>query len=141
MISVIKDGVVLQSFTPGKLSVLTVDASDYGLGAVLEQDEKPVIFISRRLSKSERNYAQTQKEALAIVWSLERLHKYLYGLKFVINTDHKPLQYILNPSSSLQKSTSAMIQRWAIKLAAYNYEIRYVPGVKIPNADYLTRFS
>ena len=61
-------------------------ASDYALGAALEQSEQPVIFITRKLSKAERGYSQTQKEALAVVWAVKKLHKYLYGSHFTIIT-------------------------------------------------------
>ena len=116
-----------------------MDASEYALGAVLEQEQHPVICISRKLSAAEKNYSQVQREALAIHWAVQRLHKYLFGTKFTIVTDHKPLQYLLNPSASLSKATSAMIQRWALHLSTYDYEIQHRPGKEIPQADYLSR--
>ncbi|GBP14313.1 Retrovirus-related Pol polyprotein from transposon gypsy [Eumeta japonica] len=58
---------------------LTTDASSCALGAVLEQEGKPVTFISRTLNKAEENYATNEKEMLAIVWALKTLRNYLYG--------------------------------------------------------------
>jgi hypothetical protein len=135
------DGKVLKSFRVGLPCELIVDASDYGLGAILEQNGHPVICISRQLSKSESGYSQTQKEALAIHWAVRRLHKYLFGHHFKIVTDHKALEYMLNPSSSLTKTTSAMLQRWALELAAYSYSIEHRPGKRIPHADYFSRYA
>ena len=135
------NGEVLQSFQLGVESELVVDASEDAIGAVLEQRGHPVICISRRLSQAERNYSQTQREALAVVWAVKRLHKYLFAVKFRLITDHKALEYIMKPEASLAKTTSAMLQRWAIFLSAYSYDIQYRPGKQIPHADYLSRHS
>ena len=62
-------GKFLKSFEIGAPSTSTVDASDYALGAALEQRDQPVIFITRKLSRAKRGYSQTQKEALAVVWA------------------------------------------------------------------------
>lgn len=68
---------------------LTTDASNYALGAVLEQNGRPIIFISRTLNKAEEHYATNEKEMLAIVWALKSLRNYLYGAARVkIFTDH-----------------------------------------------------
>lgn len=123
VVQFIKSGPVLQGFQPGKETKLTSDASETGIGAILEQEGRPVICISRRLSPSEKGYAQTQKEALAVHWAVKRLHKFLYGHPFTIITDHKSLQYIFDHKASLNKSTSAMLSRWSISLGAYDYNI------------------
>jgi len=130
---------ILQPFVIGKKCKVTVDASSEGLGAVLEQDSRPVLYISRGLSKSERNYSQTQKEALAIVWAVKRLHKYLFNAEFILETDHEALKFIFNEKASMNKNTSFMLQRWQIFLSSYNYSLRYRPGKSIPHADCLSR--
>jgi transposase InsO family protein len=141
LVYAILNGKVLASYQPGAYSELICDASDWAIGAVLEQGGRPVICVSRLLTKAEKNYAQTQKEALAIFWATRRLHKYLFGAKFKIVTDHRALQFIFNPSASIGKTTSAMLQRWALALSAYDYDIEHRSGGSIPHADYLSRHA
>lgn len=87
---------VLALFDPNRETVVSADVSSFGLGAVLLQkqqtgDFKPVAYISRSMTPTEQRYAQIEKEALAFTWACERLADYLIGLKFHIQTDHKPL--------------------------------------------------
>ena len=89
---------------------LAADASAHGIGAVLSHmlptgEEKPVAFVSRTLSSSDKNYAQLEKEALALVFGVKRFHQYLYGRKFTHLTDHKPLTTILGTHCRSQTST------------------------------------
>ena len=97
--------------------------------------------ISRLLSQAEKGYSQTQKEALAVFWAVKRLHKYLFGNKFTIVTDHQAFSYVFNPKTSTSKATAAMVQRWALYLSGYDYDIKYRLGSQIPQADFLSRFS
>ena len=91
---------------------LIADASPVGLGAVLPQEQgegvgRAVCYASKSLSAVERRYSQTEKEALALVWSVERFHVYLLGREFELVTDHKPLEVIYSPKSK----SSARIER------------------------------
>ena len=131
----------LQPFRKGVDTKVICDASEYAIGGMLEQEGQPIICVSRKLNKSERGYSQTQKEALALVWCVKRLHKFLYGLHFCIVTDHQSLSYIFHPHKSLQKGTSNMIQRWATNISQYSYDIEFRNGTKIPQADFLSRYS
>ena len=70
--------------------ILTTDASNQGLGAVLSQNGHPCLFISRTLNKAEERYSASEKELLAIVWAMKRLRQYLVGNEFKIQTDHRP---------------------------------------------------
>ena len=80
--------------------LLTTDASDYAIGAVLSQgtvgQDRPIAYASRVLSQAEQNYNTTEKELLAIVWAVKHFRPYLYGTKFTIVTDHKPLIWLFN---------------------------------------------
>ena len=104
-----------------------------------DHSERPIAYASRPLSSAERNYAQLDKEALSIVFGVKHFHQYLYGRKFIIMSDHKPLQYLLGETRGIPPMASARIQRWALMLSAYHYEICYRPGADHANADGLSR--
>ncbi|CAJ0958241.1 unnamed protein product [Ranitomeya imitator] len=76
--------------------ILQTDASDVGVGAVLSQElhgeEHPVLYLSRKLSSSEKNYSVVEKECLAIKWAVDTLRYYLLGRKFRLVSDHAPLR-------------------------------------------------
>ena len=139
ILNILQSETVLRTFSPNAKTTLITDASPFGLGAILEQNGFPIICISRRLSVAEKGYAQTQREALAVYWAVKRLHKYLFGIKFTIISDHEALKFIYNPSKSLSKSSAAMVQRWCIALSAYNYEIKHQRARTIQHVDHLSR--
>lgn len=116
---------------------LTTDASNYALGAVLSQDNRPIVFLSRTLSRAEEHYATNEKEMLSIVWALKSLRNYLYGSpKLKIYTDHLPLTYALN-----SKNSNFKLKRWKAFLEDFNYELHYKPGSTNAVADGLSRPS
>jgi len=71
---------------------------------------------------AEQNYAQVEKEALAIIFGIKKFHQYIYGRKFKLVTNHKPLTTILIPKTGLPALAAAQIQRWTIMLSAYQYD-------------------
>jgi len=82
-----------------------------------------------------------EKEALAIVWATEKLRQFLLGRYFRIYTDHRPLEFILDPNKPLPHNTSARLQRWAIKLARYDYKILYTKPITLQHPDCLSRIE
>ena len=88
---------------------------------------------------AELNYAQLDKEGLAIIFGVKRFHQYLLGRKFTIYSDHKPLEHLFSRSRAIPPLASARIQRWALTLGAYDYNISYKPGKDQTNADLLSR--
>lgn len=116
--------------------VVTTDASNVALGAVLSQDSKPICYASRTLNDHEKNYSTIEKELLAIVWAIRYLRPYLYGVKFLVRTDHQPLKWL----SSLKEPNSRLI-RWKIKLSEYEFDIEYVKGKDNKVADFLSRLE
>ena len=107
---------------------IITDASPVGLGAVLVQEQggvwTPVCYASRSLTDCEQRYSQTEKEALGVVWACERFHAYVYGMKFIVETDHKPLETIYGPRSR----PCARIERWVLRLQPYDFSVMYRPG-------------
>ena len=95
---------------------LATDASPYGIGCVLSHvfpngSERPIAFASRTLNQAEKAYSQIDKEALALYWGVRKFNTYLYGHKFTLVTDHKPLLSIFSPKKSLPVMTAARLQR------------------------------
>ena len=100
---------------------------------------RPIAYASRTLSSHQRNYSQLDKEAYAIIFGLDRFRMYVYGRKFTIWSDHKPLEYILGPKSEIPTLAAQRLQRWAIILSAFDYDLKHIPGVQNVVADALSR--
>ena len=135
---------VLAHYDPTLPLKLDGDASAYGIGAVISHvledgSEQPIAYASRTLSSAERNYAQVEKEALSLVFGVRKFHQYLYGRKFVMVTDHKPLLALLGPKKGIPPLAAARLQRWAILLSGYTYELEFRSTEKHSNADCLSR--
>ena len=128
-------------FDKDKETSVVVDASPVGISAILSQntlgqnDHKIISYASRALTDPEKKYSQTEKEALAIVWSVEHFHLFLYGAKFSLITDHKPLEVIYGKRTA---KASARIERWILRLQPYTFNIVYKSGAENP-VDYLSR--
>ncbi len=117
-------------------SVIQADASKKGLGAVLLQDGKPVIYASRTLTSAEQNYSNIERELLSVVFALERLHTYIYGYSVKVQTDHQPLVSCWKKPVA---NNSPRLQRLLLCLAQYDIELEYLKGKENIIADALSR--
>ncbi|XP_044596644.1 uncharacterized protein LOC123273311 isoform X1 [Cotesia glomerata] len=123
---------------------ITCDASSWGLRAVLSHicDNKtirPIMIAARTLNKAEKHYAQIDHEALALIFAIKTFHQYIYGRKFVLETDHKPLVYIFGNKKGIPVMSASRLQRWAFLLLGYNFEIVHIQGKNNQVADFLSR--
>ena len=118
--------------------ILRTDASDTGLGAVLLQHHQdtlfPVAYISKKLLPREQNYSIMEKECLAVVWAVNKFLVYLYGVEFVLQTDHQSLAYL-----NKAKFNNQRVMRWALSLQPYRYKVQYIKGEDNLGADFLSR--
>ena len=136
---------VLAFYDPNLPLRIDTDASSVGLGVVMSHvypdgSERPVEFHSRTLTEAERKYSQIEKEALSIIWGVQKLHRYVYARPFSLVTDHKPLLFLFHEHKRIPEMAISRIQRWAIILASYQYSIEYRSTEKHYNADVCSRF-
>lgn len=135
---------VLAHYDPDKKLKLACDASGYGLGCVLsrvedDNSERPIAYASRTLSKSEQMYSQIDKEALSLVFGVQKFNQYLWGRHFTLCTDHKPLLSIFGSKTGLPAFAASRLQRYALYLSGYDFDICYVKSHLHGNADALSR--
>ncbi|XP_046398198.1 uncharacterized protein LOC124165003 [Ischnura elegans] len=134
----------LAHYSPSLPVILECDASPFGLGAVLVHrfangQERPIAFASRSLSRAERNYSQIDREALAIMFGVQKFNQYIYGRNFILRTDHKPLLYIFGEKKGIPQMAANRLQRWAIILQGYDFQIRYIRAADNKVVDGLSR--
>jgi transposase InsO family protein len=118
-----------------------VDASNVALGSVLSQkDEKgrdhPIYYASRQLVQAEKNYSVTEREALGMIFSVQKFRHYLLGNKVVFHVDHDALKYMVN-----KPQLSGRIARWVLLLQEFDFTVEVRPGKSHANADHLSRLN
>lgn len=129
---------ILQSPDFSQPFLVQTDASGVGLGAVLLQgppgEQKPVVFLSRKLFPREVRYSTVEKECLAIKWALDSLKYYLVEKDFELETDHRALQWL-----DKMKDTNSRVTRWYLALQPFRFSVKYRAGPDNIMADYLSR--
>lgn len=131
--------VTLQVADPNKPFTIFTDASDRGIAGILTQlddhgEERPLLYLSRKLNPTEQRYSTIEREALAVVWTINKLKAYLYGNRFTIVTDHKPLVWL---KSAGEKNNRLL--RWSLSLQDFEFEVVHRKGSLHSNADGLSR--
>jgi hypothetical protein len=116
------------------LFIVETDASEFGIGAILSQQGRPIAFLSKALGPAKRAWAIYSKEMLAVMEAIKTWRPYLLGRKFQIQTDQKSLKFLLE-----QRIVTPEQQKWVSKLVGYDYDIVYRPGRTNAAADAMSR--
>jgi len=132
---------VLQNPDFDRKFYLHCDASDFGIGAVLVQiskdgEEMPIAFMSRKLSKSQRNYSVTERECLAVILAIEKFRCYLEMQPFEVVTDHSSLQWLMR-----QQEVTGRLARWVFRLQSFSFKVTHRKGKDHIVPDALSRIS
>lgn len=128
---------MLQCYDISTQATELVDASSKGMGAVLLQDRYPIAYASKSLTTTQQNYAQIEKEMLAIALGCKKFHDYVYGIpKITVETDHKPLETILTKPLH---TAPARLQKMIMSIQKHPIHVIYKPGKELLIADTLSR--
>ncbi|CAM5176870.1 unnamed protein product [Eretmochelys imbricata] len=132
---------VLRVLDFDKPFVITTDASEHGVGAVLmqegpDQQFHPVVFLSKKLSERESDWSVSEKECYAIVYALEKLHPYIWGWRFHVQTDQAALKWL-----HTVKETNKKLLWWSLDLQDFDFEIQHISGASNKLADAFSRES
>ena len=134
---------ILVHYDDNQPLAMSADASQYGLGAVLfhvvNGVERPIAFASRTLTDTERRYGQIEREGAALIFGVKHFEKYLYGRQVKLYTDHRPLTHIFHLASAMPQISLTRLQRWALYLPNFDYEIVYRPCKDNFQADDMSR--
>ena len=140
-----KEPPVLAVYSPAKSTVVTTDASNYGLGATLSQVQEDgscrlVAAASRSLNETEQKYAAIEKEALGVCWAMEKFAPYVLGMnQVVIQTDHKPLISLFG--NKFLDKLPPRIQGFKLRLQRFDFVIKHISGKMNSAADALSRHT
>jgi hypothetical protein len=119
---------------------VTTDASEYAIGAVLSQMdptsgiERPVMFLSKALDRTQSNWCTPEKELYAVVYALEKFRPYIYARPFTLVTDHRALLWCCG-----KRNVHGQLARWSVTISQYAQDIKYIQGRNNHVADALSR--
>lgn len=135
---------LLTHYNPKLKIIVSADASNKGLGACIQHQMtdgsiKPIAYASRSLHQAEQKYSQIEKEGLGIIFAVKKFHKYIFGREFTLQTDHKPLLAIFGCKKGIPIYTANRLQRWAVILLCYMFQIEYVNTQSFAYVDTLSR--
>lgn len=128
---------VLSNFDNTKEITIQTDSSRYAIGCVLLQNNRPVCFKSKSLSKREIEYGQIDKEFIAVLFACKIFHNFIYGRHFMEQTDHLPLISFMK--KKIVDIPSRRLQCIILKLISYDFELKFVPSIKMFFADAISR--
>ncbi|XP_070207867.1 uncharacterized protein [Littorina saxatilis] len=122
-----------------KAFTVRTDASSTGIGAVLlqpneEGELRPILYASRKLLDRETRYSAIERECLAVVWAVDKFHRYVFGRHFFVETDHRPLTYL-----SGSRTANHRLLRWALALQDHSFTVIPIAGAQNHEADVLSR--
>ncbi|XP_055714762.1 uncharacterized protein K02A2.6-like [Phlebotomus papatasi] len=135
---------LLTHYDPSLPIFVASDASSHAIGCVAyhkfsDGSMKAFYHASRRLTETEARYSQIEKEALGIIFAVKKFHRFLYGRQFTLMTDHKPLVSIFGSKRGIPTHTANRLQRWALILLGYHFNIQYLSTDNFGHADILSR--
>ncbi|XP_062704520.1 uncharacterized protein K02A2.6-like [Aedes albopictus] len=141
---ILQSPLMLTHYNPRMDIVVSADASNVGIGARIahrfpDGSEKAVYHASRSLTPAESRYSQIEKEALGLVYAVTKFHRMVYGRRFTLQTDHKPLVAIFGSKQGIPPYTANRLQRWALTMLLYDFQIEYISTDHFGHADILSR--
>ena len=114
------------------------DASQLGIGAVLLQTypdgDRPVCYMSKKLTECQQRWPPIELECYAIVTAIQQWSPYLQGRRFILETDHKPLETLMQ-----KPQLNAKCERWRMLLQSYDFVVKHIAGSSNSMPDYLSR--
>ncbi|XP_055622017.1 uncharacterized protein K02A2.6-like [Toxorhynchites rutilus septentrionalis] len=141
---ILSSDLLLTHYDPKLEIIVSADASSIGIGATIchkfpDGSIKVIQHASRALTETEQRYSQPDREGLAIVYAVTKFHKFVFGRRFRLQTDHAPLLRIFGSKKGIPVYTANRLQRWALTLLSYDFALEYVSTDKFGNADVLSR--
>ncbi|PIO77140.1 hypothetical protein TELCIR_00790 [Teladorsagia circumcincta] len=142
--AILNSDLLLTHYDPSLPIIVAADASNCGIGATLSHrfpngSEKVVYHASRCLTPAQKNYSQIEKEALALIFAVQKFHRFVHGRHFTLKTDHKPLVAIFGNKKGIPVYSANRLQRWATMLLNYDFAIEYVNTKDFGQVDALSR--